>query len=82
MTQAIVTRFQGPTTFRGSRVIARCAGGAVTVSYDHSLDTYANHRAAAMALVDKLAWRRTDRQWAGGSLPDEAGFAFVEVPLA
>lgn len=82
MTQAIITRYHGPTTFRGSRVTARCQGGSITVPWQHGLDQYSNHREAALALAGKMKWRRPTTQWVGGSLPDGTGFAFVEVPLA
>ena len=82
MTQAIITRYHGPTTFRGARITARCSGGKATIGWDHGMNGYGNHRAAALALVAKMGWRRPTTQWVGGCLPDESGFAFVEVPRA
>lgn len=54
--QAITTRYLGPTDHRGARVVARCEAGRITVPWDHALDIFANHRAAALALARKLGW--------------------------
>ncbi len=54
--QAITTKYHGPTNSRGSRVIAKCAAGSVTVSYDDALNLDENHIAAAQALLEKLGW--------------------------
>jgi hypothetical protein len=62
--QAIVTRYTGPTNTRGSRVIASCDAGRVTVSWDHALDVAGNHEAACLALVAKLEWSGS---WLGGA---------------
>lgn len=92
MGYSITTRYHGPTNYRGSRVIG--TGPALTsddardgrytratVSYDSGLDTDANHRRAADAVVAKLraaGWRVSlaadDR---GASLPDESGNVYV-----
>ena len=72
--QAIVTRYHGPTTTRGSRVSARCAGGRLSVGYDHALNASADHAAAAAALAAKLGW--TGRM-IGGGMPDGTGSVFV-----
>ena len=72
--QAIVTRYMGPTNFRGSRVKATCAAGSLTLSWDDSLDTAANHAAACKALADRLGW---GGKWRGGGMPDGRGDVFV-----
>jgi hypothetical protein len=54
--QAIRTRYHGPTNTRGSRISATCQAGRITVAYDHGLSESGNHRAAAMALREKLNW--------------------------
>ena len=59
MSQAIITKFLGPTPTRGSRIKAASWRGSVTLPYDHALDTAANYRAAAQALCDKFS--RMDR---------------------
>ena len=56
MRQAITTKYIGPTDFRGSRVKATAAGGNVTLEWDDSLNSTANHSAAASALASKLDW--------------------------
>ena len=60
MYQAIETKYLGPTDHRGSRVRAKCQAGSVTLSWDHALDTVANHAAAARALIRKLGWDNRD----------------------
>lgn len=56
--QAIRTRYHGPTDTRGSRITASCEAGKLTVPYDYALDIGENHRAAALALAEKLGWTR------------------------
>ncbi len=73
MRQAIVTKFLGPTNCRGSRVKATSASGhTLTVSWDHALDSDANHIAAAKALGQeqrlrlrgqRIRCRLHDRRW-------------------
>lgn len=64
--QAIVTKYLGPSNVRGSRIKATCQAGSLTLSWDDSLNPDSNHRAAAIALADKLQW---NGQWVSGSLP-------------
>ena len=52
--QAIITTYKPATNTRGSRILARCTRGSISVSYDHSLDNCANHIAAAQALVNRF----------------------------
>jgi hypothetical protein len=52
--QAIITTYKFATNTRGSRILARCTRGSISVSYDHSLDNCANHIAAAQALVNRF----------------------------
>lgn len=70
MGYAIVTRYHGPTNYRGSRVTATgpaahlpawdAAPGTrvpltrATVGWDHALTADGNHRAAADAVISKL----------------------------
>ncbi len=78
--QAIVTKFLGPTNFRGARVKATSAAGLhVVVPWDYSFNVEDNHVFAARALAEKLSWTDgTDfDDWAGGSLSD--GYVFVYV---
>jgi hypothetical protein len=52
--QAIITTYKFATNTRGSRILARCTRGSISVSYDHSLHNFANHIAAAQALVNRF----------------------------
>lgn len=81
--QAIVTKYLGPTDHRGSRVVAKCQAGKLTLGWDDALDSDDNHRAAAMALVKRLGWDAPCYgTWVRGSLPDGCGDVFVCVPKA
>lgn len=83
MSQAIITKYLGPTNHRPSRIKATSWRDSVTLPLDHALNAAENYRAAAQALCDKMnkepdkdfgAWRIT----AGGELPNEArDFVFV-----
>jgi hypothetical protein len=57
--QAIETRHLGPTNSHGAKVKATAAAGSLTLTWDHSLDREANHRAAAEALALKYGWKGT-----------------------
>jgi hypothetical protein len=75
-TQAIETKYLGPTNFRGERIKARAWAGSVTVPYDSALNADANHRAAADALRAKYGWEGTFAQ--GGNAAG-SGYVFVNV---
>ena len=64
MRQAIVTKWLDPTNHRGSRVRASCDAGSLTVSWDYEVGVEGNHRAAALALAEKLGWGTEN--WIGG----------------
>ena len=54
---AILTKFIGPTNFRGSRVKAFTSSGhRIIVPWDHALGVEENHDAAAIALCRKMEW--------------------------
>lgn len=79
MMQAIVTKYHGPTNYKGSRISARADAGRIVRPYDHDLTPEENHAAAAQALADRLGWT-TDKGYpalAGGGLPGNAGYCFV-----
>ena len=85
--QAIVTKYVGPGNVRGARIIAKCKAGRVSIPYPHELSGEAVHRAAAVALCDKLdaktvtRWRFWDpAELIGGGLPGGDGYAFVFAP--
>jgi hypothetical protein len=72
--QTIVTKYLGPTTFRGSRIKAVTSGGrhSVTIDYPHELDSEAAHWKAASLLIRKLEWPGV---YHCGAL--QTGFVFV-----
>lgn len=74
MRQAIVTKYLGPTNYRGARVKATCQAGSVTLAWDDALDVNGNHDAAAKALTAKVGW---SVRLYGGSLPDGTGNCYV-----
>lgn len=76
ITQAIETRYLGPTNTKSGRIKAAAWAGSITVPYDHALNSEDNHRAAAMALVAKLQWQGTFAQ--GGNAKGD-GYYFVNV---
>jgi hypothetical protein len=76
--QAIITKYFGPTNFRGSRIKASCEAGSLTVSYDYALNIDGNHDAAAKALAEKLGWTGDAfGALVGGGLPNGRGNAYV-----
>ena len=54
--QAIQTHYLGPTDYRGSRIVAKADAGRLVVSWNYALGVEENHRAAALALRDRLGW--------------------------
>jgi len=80
MSQAITTKFIGPTNTRGSRIKASAYAGTITVAYDHSLNNDENHRAAADALCVKMGWFVADAL-INAYLP-KGGSVFVFPPNA
>lgn len=75
--QAILTKYIGPSNVRGSRVKATASAGSITIDYDDSLNTEDAHKAAAIALCDKMGWTEAKgygRLISGGT---DTGFVFV-----
>ncbi len=66
--QAIVTKYISPTNTKGGRVKASCQAGSITLGWDHSLNPWHNHQAAAKALATKMKWDYGT--WISGELPD------------
>lgn len=54
--QAILTKYHGPTGYRGSRISAQANSGRIYLPYDHALNIDGNHLAAATAYANKLGW--------------------------
>ena len=75
----VITKYQGPTNSRGSRVKATSGSGkTATVSWDHTLDAHDNHAAAATSLVWKVLGIPADNlTLVGGTLPTDDGYAFA-----
>jgi len=84
MLQAIVTRYHGPTNYKGSRVSARADAGRIILPWDYALNVDENHAAAAHALADRLGWKEAIGYpaLAGGALPGNAGYCFVMARYA
>jgi hypothetical protein len=76
-TQAIETRYLGPTNTKSGRIKATAWGGSITVGYNHALDGQGNHKAAADALIAKMGWNGTYAQ--GGNAKGDGGYYFVNV---
>jgi hypothetical protein len=76
ITQAIETKYMGPTNTRGSRIKATAAAGSVMVPFDYQLNPDGNHKAAADALIAKMGWQGTFAQ--GGNVKGD-GYVFVNV---
>lgn len=76
VTQAIETKYLGPTNTKGGRIKATAWAGSVTVPYDHALDTAENHHAAQLALRRKLGWQG---KYAQGGNAKGTGYYFVNV---
>ena len=54
--QVIKTKYFGPTNVKGSRIIAACDAGRITMSYNYAANIGDSHREACEALRDKLGW--------------------------
>ena len=76
--QAIETKYLPATNIKGGRIKATAWGGSATIGYPHALNTDDAHRAAAMALVDKMGdgWQG---EWAQGGNAKGNGYYFVNV---
>ena len=77
MLQAIVTKYHGPTNYKGSRISARADAGRIVRPYDHALTLEENHAQAALDLMEEKGWMRPGRRLLGGGLPSNAGCCFV-----
>jgi hypothetical protein len=54
MTTKITTKYQGPTDTTGSRIVAKCGGKQLSMSYQYELSVGQNHATAAARLASKL----------------------------
>lgn len=75
----ITTKYLGPTTYRGSRVVARSASGVRYIHpWDYGVDVRGNHTEAFKGLAHKI--NTMDRQMDGervGEQDHDGGFVFV-----
>ena len=76
VTQAIETRYLGPTNTKGGRIKATAWAGSITIGYDHALNTEDAHKAAADALIAKMGWNGT---YAQGGNAKGTGYYVVNV---
>lgn len=79
--QAIVTKYLGPTNFRGARVRATARAGSVTIPWDDAFDVNENHSFAAQRLADKLEWLQNGQRLQGGGMPSGDGNCYVIVEV-
>ena len=76
ITQAIETRYLGPTNTKGARIKAIAWAGSIIVPYDHALNYEDAHKAAADALIAKMGWAGKFAQ--GGNVKGD-GYYFVNI---
>ena len=81
--KAIVTKFHGPTDFKGSRYSATAEGvGRVILQTDFALNSDENHERVARALADKYGWLKDGTRLVGGGMPDgRMAWVFVRVDI-
>jgi hypothetical protein len=73
--KAIITKYLGPTNFKGSRIKASDMDkNSIIIGYDCGLNSEENHTKAAKALCQKMGW---NNKMICGGLPN--GYAFVFV---
>lgn len=74
--KAILTRYVGPTNFKGARIIAEDGdGNRITIPYRHELSSENAHHAAAEALCTKMNWQG---KLIGGGLKNGYAWVFVD----
>ncbi len=76
---AILTKYLGPTNYRGSRYKAMMGDGrpgdpSLTMSADYRLNSEENHAMLAYAFAQKMGW---SGRWVGGGTRE--GYAFVNA---
>ena len=77
MSKAIITKYHGPTNYRGSRVSASDSdGNRVYVSYNYGLKDELIHKEALDAFLEKMNWPKGEK-WAFGHIKE--GLVWVNV---
>lgn len=78
--KAITTKYHGPTDTRGSRISASDGDrNRISIPYPYELSGEAVHKAAAVALCEKMGWP-TDL--IGGGIKSGYAFVFAEAVTA
>lgn len=78
MSQAITTKYLGPTDRLGSRIKAECQATTKTFSWDYDCNEEMNHYHAAMDIAVQLGWdKKHDLQ--GGQMKD-GRYCWVLIP--
>lgn len=78
--QAIQTKYIAPTNTKPARIKATVQAGSVTLSWEYGLDVEENHKAACVALRERLGWvGQYYTDMVGGQLPDGT-YAWVFLP--
>lgn len=79
--RTLITKFAGPTNTKSSRVHVKGWLNSAYHPWDYALSVEENHAVAVGHYVYELNKERAgDMQWfivAGGSMPDESGYAFI-----
>lgn len=79
----ITTKYRGPRGSRGGRIVAKSVCGSCGIPYPYAVSGEARYRAAANALLDRLAEKRGISAYVRPQLlsvttPD-SGYAFVVI---
>lgn len=72
--QAISTRYLSPTNTRGARIVASAEAGRKIYDWNHELDVYANHAAAALKFAQAWGW---EGEYVGGGTAE--GYCFCKI---
>ena len=74
--QAIETKYFGPTNTKPGRIVAKAWAGKTTYEWDHSINSYENHREAAKKLATLMNW---EGEWVMGGNAKADGYVFVAL---
>jgi|SRR3984885_12761840 len=78
--QAIVTKYIGPTNFRGTRIKATCAAKTRLIGWRYDLGVEENHRNAATMLQNELDWTGPRYGKLHGGTMKNGDYCWVMVP--
>jgi len=75
--KAILTKYLGPTNFKGARIKAYDGdGNSITISFDYGLNSEDRHKKAAVALCEKMDW---SADLVGGGIKNGYAFCFIDA---